>query len=357
MRERRRRARDEGLEGYGGLLGRTRRAPVLVTEDDGRAEVRWVYRGVNVATDPALAELARRGELLRIDRASGLQLSFVYHDPEARKFALVLPEGLRHRALEERSELIRSLGDEPEHAIPAYVAEAHVVIGVEALERFLNEAPEAPSAPAPARRQGREETGRIPQPPRVPTLGGAPPAEVDPFEALDEITPESIERELRRLVEAGDAGVAALLSALGSESSVVRLAATLGLTRSPNHEVARRLVDALLEEPTGVSRHMARALPSFGAAGFAAARSAAEAVDSANEALILAFGHLAEAGYDLEIEELAKASTGAAAEIAQRGLDAIIDARDAIALMDSPPDSRLDPIDRLASRLEAALQN
>src|SRR5690606_678890 len=65
MRERRRRDRGEELEGYAGLLGRTRRAPVLLTEEDGRAEVRWLYRGVNAATDPALAELARRGELLR----------------------------------------------------------------------------------------------------------------------------------------------------------------------------------------------------------------------------------------------------------------------------------------------------
>jgi hypothetical protein len=362
MRERRGRERGGELEGYGGLLGRTRRAPVLLTEDDGSAEVRWVYRGVNAATDPALAELARRGELLRIDRASGLDLSFVYHDPVARKFALVLPEGIRHRALEERAALIRSFGEEPEHPVPSYVAEARVVIGLDALERYLVEAPEAPEstrvrrhAMMPSEAFDRE----LPRAPRAPSLDEARSREIalDPFEEMDELSPTAIEGMLRELVAKGEAGVPALLAALGSESSVVRLAAAIGLSRCPSGEVAVRMIDALIEEPTGVYRHVARLIASLGGVGLAAARAAAEDAREPSEPLVLAFGHLAEAGFDLEIERLTREPDGSLGEIARRGLDAIVDARDAVALMAGPPSAQRDPIDRLAARFETALEN
>jgi hypothetical protein len=361
MRERRGRERGGELEGYGGLLGRTRRAPVLLTEDDGSAEVRWVYRGVNAATDPALAELARRGELLRIDRASGLDLSFVYHDPVARKFALVLPEGIRHRALDERAALIRSLGEEPEHPVPSYVAEARVVIGLDALERYLYEAPEAPESTRVRRHAMMPSDAfdkELPRAPRAPSLEEVRSRQShDPFEALDELSPTAIEGMLRELVAKGDAGVPSLLAALGSESSVVRLAAAIGLSRSPGGEVAVRMVDTLIEEPTGVARHIARLVAALGGYGLAAARAAAEDAREPIESLILAFGHLAEAGFDLEIERLTREPDGSLAEIARRGLDAIVDARDAVALMTGPPSVQRDPIDRLAARFEASLEN
>lgn len=326
---------------------------MLVTEDDGSAEVRWVYRGVNAATDPALAELARRGELFRIDRAQGLLLSFVYHDPAKRKFALVLPEGLRHRALEERAALIESLAEEPEHPIPAYVAEAQVVIGLEALERYLSDTPEAP------------ESTRVPRGAHAP-IEALPIAEVarkmepaaeDPFESMGELSPVAIETMLRELVDRGESGVPGLVAALQSESSVVRLAAAIGLSRRPSAEAAVRLVDALLEEPTGIARHMARLVAALGPFGLAAAKAAAEETREPSEALVLVFGHLAEAGYDLEVENLTRDENPVLAEIARRGLDAIIDARDAVALMSSPPSAQRDPIDRLAARFEAALEH
>ena len=49
-----------------------------------------------------------------------LALSFVYHDPDARKFALVVPTALAHLELGV-SKLMAEIAEDTLHSVPAYV--------------------------------------------------------------------------------------------------------------------------------------------------------------------------------------------------------------------------------------------
>jgi hypothetical protein len=104
-----------------------------------------VYRAVDASTDPELARRALAttpahvlnsargpdGELHPID------ISFVYHDPDRRIFALVLPHALRYRELRERGELFIALGEETSVPIPRYVLDFAVVYGPDGLAALL----------------------------------------------------------------------------------------------------------------------------------------------------------------------------------------------------------------------------
>jgi hypothetical protein len=98
-----------------------------------------VHRVVNVATDPALGEAALQGTLHRLDSGETLAVAFVYHDPAARKMALVLPLALRHRELTERARLLSELATDVAHPIPDYVRRFETVVGPEGLARFASE--------------------------------------------------------------------------------------------------------------------------------------------------------------------------------------------------------------------------
>lgn len=95
-----------------------------------------IHRTVNVATDPHLRALALSGRLHVLEDGSALACTFVYHDPAARKLALVVPEVLRHRELKARARFLRQLASDSV-AVPQYVAEARVVIGTGELAKYL----------------------------------------------------------------------------------------------------------------------------------------------------------------------------------------------------------------------------
>src|SRR5690606_6944979 len=122
---------------YAGEAGRTTTEAVHLLEADGSARTRLVHTVVNVATDPKLGEAARAGVLNDEPGGVPLAVPFVYHDPTRSQFALVVPEALRHRALDERSALWDRIAEETECAVPRYVLACPVVIGARGLCAFL----------------------------------------------------------------------------------------------------------------------------------------------------------------------------------------------------------------------------
>ncbi|MFW5926099.1 MAG: HEAT repeat domain-containing protein, partial [Myxococcota bacterium] len=122
---------------YDGAAGRTRREPLHVSMPDGAIRSIPAHRVVNVGTDPDLREPALAGILHRFESGEELALPFVFHDPAARKLALVLPPSLRHRELAERARLLEALEADAEHPIPGYVRHFAVVIGLEELAEYL----------------------------------------------------------------------------------------------------------------------------------------------------------------------------------------------------------------------------
>ena len=128
-------------EPYGGLAGQTRREMIHVPIPGGYVRSVEVFRGVNVATHPDLRAPALAGALHRFDSGEALAVSFVFHDPTAEKFALVVPEPLRHRALYEFAALFERIAEDAEFPVPAYVRRARVVIGAAELESYLEETP------------------------------------------------------------------------------------------------------------------------------------------------------------------------------------------------------------------------
>ena len=82
---------------YDGREGQTRRETVHVPANGGLRTV-TLHRVVNVATDPALRGAALDGTLHTVDGLS-LAVPFVFHDPAAHRFALVVPSVLAHTVL------------------------------------------------------------------------------------------------------------------------------------------------------------------------------------------------------------------------------------------------------------------
>jgi hypothetical protein len=141
---------------YAGLAGHTRFEAVHLVESDGSLASIPLCRGVNTSTHPELKVRALAGLLHRLDDGRELALSFVYHDPDARKFALVLPSSLAHTELKEWSKLMAELADDTQHAVPLYVRDATTVIGWSALERF-SRAEFTEPAPAPRMAEERDD--------------------------------------------------------------------------------------------------------------------------------------------------------------------------------------------------------
>lgn len=134
------RPRDEQDPPYEGRVGRTRARAVHVPRADGLSQPVQVYEVVNVATHPELREPALNGSLHRLDGAEPLALPFVYHDPQARKLALVVPESRRHEELALRAETMVELARDTEHLVPAYARELTSVVGGGALAAYLERA-------------------------------------------------------------------------------------------------------------------------------------------------------------------------------------------------------------------------
>jgi hypothetical protein len=122
---------------YAGVLGRTRNETVQVLMPDGALRALSVYTGVDAVADPALAALARAGTLHHVAEGVELALPLLYHDPLARVFVLVVPEGLRHRALALRAEVMANVAADTMHSVPDYVRDVELVVGPRELVRRL----------------------------------------------------------------------------------------------------------------------------------------------------------------------------------------------------------------------------
>jgi len=123
---------------YEGRAGKTRTESVHVVMADGTLRSVELYRVINVETHPELRARALSGDLHRLPDGRELKMTFVYHDPQACKFALVIPGELSHQELKERAALLNELAEDREHPVPAYVRSCTSLIGVEALRAFLS---------------------------------------------------------------------------------------------------------------------------------------------------------------------------------------------------------------------------
>lgn len=122
---------------YEGIAGQTRLRSLHVPLPNGYVRTVQVYDVVNTGTHPHLREPALSGALHRFDTGEVLAVPFVYHDPHARKLALVVPELMRHEELRLRAELFAQIARDTEHPVPSYVRDATSVIGLAALVVYL----------------------------------------------------------------------------------------------------------------------------------------------------------------------------------------------------------------------------
>ncbi|MEO0326439.1 MAG: hypothetical protein AAF447_26060 [Myxococcota bacterium] len=127
---------------YEGASGRTRRIPVSVPAADGSFVGHAVYVGVNVATDPELRARCLEGTL-HGEGAGALAIPYVFHDPAAELFVLVVPSVRRHELQRERAALLARLAAEEASYLPAYVAAAEAVVGPQGLRRALGQGDDA----------------------------------------------------------------------------------------------------------------------------------------------------------------------------------------------------------------------
>ena len=90
---------------YAGALGVTRREHAFVTGAEGAARRVELVRQVNTLTDPLLARQCLDGTLHRAGELD-LAVPYVFHDPTARRFVLVVPASRAHEELTLRAELL-----------------------------------------------------------------------------------------------------------------------------------------------------------------------------------------------------------------------------------------------------------
>ncbi|MFI5307936.1 MAG: hypothetical protein ACHQ53_11310 [Polyangiales bacterium] len=122
---------------YGGKAGQTRKERLHLVEPDGTVRSVELYRVVNVASHPDLKPRVLAGQLHRLEDGRELALPFVYHDPTARKFALVIPPSLAHLEMKEWARLMTEVAEDTSASVPAYVRDGTTVLGLGALELFL----------------------------------------------------------------------------------------------------------------------------------------------------------------------------------------------------------------------------
>jgi hypothetical protein len=130
---------------YRGTVGATRHSSVLVTLPGGEIVAAKVCIAVDVVADPELgqrllADVPDRGlNVVRSGDGSAVivNVPVVYHDPANEIFALVLPEGDRHRELDARGVLYAELAKETQAPVPAYVRDFAVVFGAGGLGAHL----------------------------------------------------------------------------------------------------------------------------------------------------------------------------------------------------------------------------
>ena len=124
---------------YTGPSGRTRIERVRVFRAGHEPLEVDVFRVVNVEESPELRGPALSGALHRLDDGEPIEVPFIYHDPEAFHFILVIPEGARGRELSERAQLLDSLMKEQEREVPDYVRRFTIVYGFRGLASHLDD--------------------------------------------------------------------------------------------------------------------------------------------------------------------------------------------------------------------------
>jgi hypothetical protein len=98
-----------------------------------------VFRVVNVGEYPELREPALGGTLHQLDDGEAVEVPFIYHDPEAQQFVLVIPHAARGRELSERAKLLDSLMKEHEEEVPEYVRHFAIVYGRRGLASHVDD--------------------------------------------------------------------------------------------------------------------------------------------------------------------------------------------------------------------------
>jgi len=98
-----------------------------------------VFRVVNVAEFPDLRAPALGGTLHQLDDGEIVDVPFIYHDPEAQHFVLVIPHAARGRELSERAKLLDSLMKEHEEEVPEYVRHFAIVYGRRGLASHIDD--------------------------------------------------------------------------------------------------------------------------------------------------------------------------------------------------------------------------
>jgi hypothetical protein len=115
---------------YAGAAGRTRTERVHLVANDGSLRTIEVYRVVNTASHPELKAMVLAGQLHRLDDGRELAIPFVYHDPQNRKMALVIPMSLAHLEMKEWANLMSEIAADTDHPVPAYVRDCTTVVGL-----------------------------------------------------------------------------------------------------------------------------------------------------------------------------------------------------------------------------------
>jgi hypothetical protein len=129
-----------GVRVYAGRSARTRQETLVYSCPCGERFRAQVYRALDSSDAQAVARLLD-GRLNRVacpscDAAADLQVPVVFHDLAAPRLVLVLPDGLRHRELEERAAFFNGLAADAEPP-PDYVLDAPTVFGAAGLRAVL----------------------------------------------------------------------------------------------------------------------------------------------------------------------------------------------------------------------------
>ena len=125
---------------YTGPSGRTRVERVRVFRTGREPAELEVFRVLDVEAYPALRESALNGSLHELEDGEPVDVPFIYHDPAAFQFVLVIPDGARSRELSERAKLLDSLMKEHEEDVPDYVRHFAIVHGSKGLATYVSEA-------------------------------------------------------------------------------------------------------------------------------------------------------------------------------------------------------------------------
>lgn len=124
---------------YTGPAGRTRTERVRVFRTGRESRELEVFRVVNVEEHPELREAALCGPLHRMDDGEPVDVPFVFHDPAAQQFVLVIPDSVRSREPSERAKLLDSLMKEHDDDVPDYVRHFAIVYGHQGLQRHVED--------------------------------------------------------------------------------------------------------------------------------------------------------------------------------------------------------------------------